>query len=148
VATNNGETGTASDSPYNFFMRAVFADSLNTWIRYAQIGFGDQRYNFSKTSTTSFETWSLQFIVKDNKLMAPMNIPLNGNGDYGLKEVPLQLSGQYGSGSPYFYGAFKYLRECNSIKYQNIYVFFNQDSDNDIDRKGSVETAFKRFITK
>ena len=97
MATNNGETGTTSDSPYNFFIRAVFADSLNTWIWYAQIGFGDQRYNFSKTGTTSFEYSSLQFVVKDNQLMACMNIPLNGNCDYGLKEIPLEISGQYGS---------------------------------------------------
>ena len=79
--------------------------------------------------------------------MARMNIPLNGNGNYGLKEVPLQLSGQYGSDPKNFYVAFKYLRECNSIKYKNIYEFFNHDSDTDRDRKGSVEAAFKRFIT-
>lgn len=137
-------------SKFDFSTPARFADSVNKWIRYAHIGFadGDKRYRMAVTGKTSFEKSSLEFVVKDDKLHLRLNIPQQGTCEYGLSNVEAKLSGQYGAGPNYFYVAFKYLRECNDIKFENIYVFFNRAFDNEKERQAAVEAAFKKYCPR
>ncbi len=150
ASSNADISGGGSTNKFDFSTAARFADSVNKWIRTAQIGFGDgdKRYRIAVTGKTSFQNSSLQFVAKDGQLQLRMNIPLTGTCDYGLKEVKPKLSGQYGSGPAYFYIAFKYLHECNDITYQNIYVFFNREVDNEKERQAAVEAAFKKYCPR
>lgn len=148
--SNDDISGGGSANKFDFSTAARFVDSVNKWIRYANIGFGDgdKSYRMAVTGKTSFERSSLEFVVKDDKIQLRMNIPLNGTCDYGLTNVDAKLSGQYGTGPKYFYVAFKYFRECNDIRYQNIYVFFNREVDNEKERQAAVEAAFKKYCTR
>lgn len=150
-AGSNDEVAVAAVSnKYHFGTVKAFADSINKYIRYAHIGFGDgdKRYRLAVTGKTSFEKSSLEFVVKDDKLLLRLNIPQQGTCEYGLSNVEAKLSGQYGAGPNYFYVAFKYLRECNDSKYQNIYVFFNREVDNEKERQAAVEAAFKKYCPR
>ncbi|TKC10679.1 hypothetical protein FA048_10915 [Pedobacter polaris] len=125
--TTPTQTPTITPTVENYYSAKEIADAMNANIGWADIGFSTS-YKFEVKGAMNMDKRSIRFISKENVLYVQMNIPRNGECDYGLKEVKAKWTGQAGSGSTYFYLTFDYLYSCNGQDYKGVYVYFNPTS--------------------
>ncbi len=112
----------------NYYSAKEIADAMNANIGWADIGFSNPTYKFEVKGSMNMDKPSIKFITRENVLYVQMNIPRNGECDYGLKEVKAKWTGQSGSGSTYFYLTFDYVYNCNGQNYKSVYVYFRPSS--------------------
>jgi hypothetical protein len=119
---------TSTSSPENYYSAKEIADVMNANMQSANIGFASPNYKFEVKGSMNLDKRSIRFISKANVLYLQMNIPRNGECDYGLKEVKAKWTGQTGSGSSYFYFTFDYAYSCNGQDNKGAYVDFTPSS--------------------
>jgi hypothetical protein len=121
--TTASSTTTVVPTIENYYSAKEIADAMNANIGWADIGFSTP-YKFEVKGSMNMDKRSIRFISKENILYVQMNIPRNGECDYGLKEVKAKWTSQAGTGSSYFYLTFDYLYSCNGQDYKGVYVYF------------------------
>ncbi|RZL46759.1 MAG: hypothetical protein EOP00_14010 [Pedobacter sp.] len=109
-----------------YYSAKEFADAVNPNIRWADLNFSNPAYKFDVKGSIDMDKPSIKFISKQNVLYIQMNIPRNGQCDYGLKEVKAKWTGQAGQGDGYFYYTFAYEYICEPNTYKSIYVYFRK----------------------
>ncbi|TCC89258.1 hypothetical protein EZ428_16305 [Pedobacter frigiditerrae] len=132
--TSSSSTTTPTVSPAlaptaieTYYSAKEIADAMNANIGWANINFSKPTYEFEVKGSMDMDKRSIRFISKSNVLYVQMNIPRNGECDYGLKEVKAKWTGQAGGGSgiyDQYYFTFEYPYSCGGIDYKNIYVTF------------------------
>jgi hypothetical protein len=118
---------TSASSVEVYYSAKEIADAMNASIGWAKIGFSSPTYEFEVKGSMDMDKKSIRFITKSNVLYLQMNIPRNGECDYGLKEIKAKWTGQGGGGSglyDQYYFAFEYAYSCDSKDYKSIYVTF------------------------
>ncbi|WP_316785256.1 hypothetical protein [Pedobacter frigiditerrae] len=152
TTTSSSSTTTPTASPVatpttieTYYSAKEIADAMNANITSANIGFASPNYKFGVKGSMNMDKPSIRFITRDNVLYVQMNIPRNGECDYGLKEVKAKWTGQTGSGPSYFYLTFDYLYNCNGKDYKGVYVDFRPSSSF---TKGGVEAWVQKNAYK
>jgi len=134
TTSNSSSTTTPSASPAvipktieTYYSAKEIADAMNLNIGWANIGFSSPTYEFEVKGSMNMDKRSIKFITKSNVLYLQLNIPRNGECDYGLKEIKAKWTGQSGGGSglyDQYYFTFEYPYQCDGKDYKNIYVTF------------------------
>lgn len=136
----NPDKDDAPKSRYDLSSTQKLADSLNKWFQRASLGFAEPNYKFSRVGKVNFEYSSVEFFTSDNQLYIRMNIPRNGNCDYGLKEIKAEYQGGIGYNGFVFNVSFRYNYICNDKKYENIHCFFYEYNE---EQRNAVSNALK-----
>lgn len=118
---------------------------MNAKISSANIGFSNPSYKFEVLGSMNMDKRSVRFISKDNILYVQMNIPRNGECDYGFKEVKALWTSQAGAGPSYFYLTFDYTYNCNGSVYKGLYIDFTPTATF---TKAGVETWVRKNAYK
>ncbi len=127
TTTSAATTSSAPTTPpvvENYYSAKEIADAMNANIGWAKIGFSNPNFEFDVKGSLNMDKKSIRFISKSNVLYLQMNIPRNGDCDYGLKEVKAKWTGQAGGGATQYYFTFEYPYSCNNVDYKNVYVTF------------------------
>jgi len=124
TATTTKTTSSNINSDYYYSAKEI-ADAMNARIDSAIIGYSTDKYRISVHGTMDLDRRSMRFITKENVLYLQLNIPRNGDCDYGLKEIKARLIGPQRRGSDYFYFSFDYLYKCQGKVYSCVVVYFH-----------------------
>lgn len=133
TSSNSSTTAPTASAPAapktieTYYSAKEIADAMNLNIGWANIGFSSPTYEFEVKGSMNMDKRSIKFITKSNVLYLQLNIPRNGECDYGLKEIKAKWTGQAGGGSglyDQYYFTFEYPYQCDGKDYKNIYVTF------------------------
>lgn len=141
---NDLSTVTPITSNADFTSAGEFADEMNKNFRFGRINFGGPSYKFNSLGKLNFHDRSILFTTQGDRLYIKMNIPLEGDCDYGLKEIKAIRTGQTGTSTKTFYIAFKYTYQCGVNSYQTLYLFFDTLSDSFREKAIRYVTAYCR----
>lgn len=104
-----------------------FANFLNKNCYAALHWQGKDNYQFDVVGKTDFSKKSVEFIVKNDKLYLKANIPLNGNCDYGLKEISVidddNSKTHETKETKIYYLTLGFDYECNGVAYKYLTVY-------------------------
>ena len=124
-ATSNASTINVSETYYS---AKQIADAMNQKMFKAIIGNEGSSYKFEVFGSMNLDKRSIRFIDKNGILYLQVNIPRNGQCDYGLKEFIAEYGGTTGWGDDYFYLIFAFDYECSNTLYKSLNVHFKSSS--------------------
>jgi len=107
-----------------YYSAKEIADAMNSKIFSAKINRKAPYYKFEVFGKMDLDKRSIRFITKENVLYVQINIPRNGQCNYGLKEVKANWLGFTSYTGDYFYIPFQFDYECNEIKYVGLEIGF------------------------
>ena len=123
--SSNSSTINVSETYYS---AKQIADAMNQKMFKATIGNEGPSYKFEVFGSMNLDKRSIRFIDKNGILYLQVNIPRNGQCDYGLKEFKANYAGSISWGDDYFYIPFVFNYECSNTLYKSLYVHFKSSS--------------------
>jgi len=124
-ATSNARTINVSETYYS---AKQIAAAMNQKMFKATLGNEGSSYKFEVFGSMNLDKRSIRFIDKNGILYLQVNIPRNGQCDYGLKEFIAEYGGTTGWGDDYFYLIFAFDYECSNTLYKSLNVHFKSSS--------------------
>lgn len=145
-ATSGNSNAFKSPSPkYDLSTAQKFADILNANLNRAYISARGTYsvYDFTVLGKTDLTKRSLSFIAKEGELYVKMNIPMNGECDYGLKTEKARFINNCTLGLDKLCKQLKYEYTCNEKLFKDIIVAFPRTKEDD-----KQEYLFQAIVAK